>query len=276
MHLDSYSVGLLVLGLELGLGFLWFRSCAIIGGKNLVQVAMVAALVHTLATWLPLVVGLMDYASCERGLPWNVHFAYCAILALASPGLGGLSVAPDDPNPQNGRDDVLAIQEGPFGVFKGTLIATIYTYFITMSNAFDQYGDLMVWAVAKACQWSLAWLILIIYVVGVLVQAAAAGYIAGDWLAIFFSLCGRNPEAKSANLSEEQSSRNQRFGVAMGATRLLTENVPQAYLALRFAKEVKPSATVYASVGLSLVLGAKNFFGAAKYLLSGATSAPAE
>lgn len=70
-------------------------------------------------------------------------------------------------------------------------------------------------------------------------------------------------EATEAN--EYEMKLAERTEAVQGITRLLTENIPQAILSIRFAREVKPSKVVYASVVLSLTLAVKAFVGGAYY-----------
>mmetsp|Transcript_8073 Transcript_8073/g.14871 ORF Transcript_8073/g.14871 Transcript_8073/m.14871 type:complete len:502 (+) Transcript_8073:83-1588(+) len=68
---------------------------------------------------------------------------------------------------------------------------------------------------------------------------------------------------EATEATEYEMKLAERTEAVQGITRLLTENIPQAILSIRFAREVKPSKVVYASVGLSLTLAVKAFLGGA-------------
>lgn len=196
--------------------------------------------VLSLYQWVPLVAIPAGWARCSTGLPWAMHVVYAGLLALGSPILG----------------DVASIFDAPVPVLglKGTRLATAYWYGTTLLNCYDTYGDAINVAVAYSCGWSHAWVLLAVLVNGAVLQMAAAGMMTGSF-GMLATFVGMNPE--SVGFYDEDGVK---FMVTMGIWRMLTENIPQAALAIWLAIDLgDASPLLYINVAVSTAVAAKGF-----------------
>lgn len=254
-----------VIALEFVVGFiLWFTGCS----ERFFRIGFV----HGPMQLLPLIVYFRQgWVNCGTGLWWPVHWVYVLVLQLS------MSVLTQSIN------GTMSHAEVPFFGWKGTPVAKLYLYSTTVLNASDQYLDCMTAAIALQCGWSLAWAMVTVIFVSAALQALAAAKLAGKGGDIA-ALVGISPEASAASPNGVfpgrenkggQPTDGKKFAAAQGVAKLVTENIPQAYLAVKFSNEVKPSKMVYFSAAMSLTLAMKTFVSSLMYFLGEKTAEPA-
>lgn len=120
----------------------------------------------TILQFAPLltIVGWLGGSSCTDGLRWEIHVVYVIALVLAAPYLMELTS--------------WVYGELPLLKSKGTSYL-FYLYSVTLCGALDQYSDSMATAIAFACGFSKAWIMLLVFISSWIVQAIAAGLMAG-------------------------------------------------------------------------------------------------
>lgn len=288
--------GIGVLALEFLVGVLWWICTRDYFGvrRNEHMPVFVAAwtgvIAHGAAQFLPLIAilspGLVD---CGTGLWWPVHWLYTFVLLLAMPVLSGSG---------KGSHQAASI---PILGCKGSYLAQAYFYVTSVLGSSDQYLDCMSAAVALQCEWRLAWVMVSIIVVSITLQALAAAIVNGHakwgvWSFVGFApeaialagqvdlreqqkemmsnplRCKMDPNWKGKEWRTEESliaeDNGLKFAASQAVAKLVTENVPQAYLAIKFAYEVKPSKMIEFSAAMSLALAFKAFIGGLSYLCS--------
>jgi len=117
----------------------------------------------------------------------------------------------------------------------------------------DTYGDCMNIAIAYSCDWQHAWAMLAVFIWSFVLQIAAAAMMTG-WKGTFFTIVGKIPEAGMYMDAEAV-----KFAATANMWKLLTENIPQAALAIWLANDLKPLWFVYLNVSVSLILAVKSF-----------------
>merc|ERR1712124_194602 len=108
-------------------------------------------------------------------------------------------------------------------------------------------------AIAWSCGWRFAWLMLAVLLCSLALQALA-GQLADKLEGGLLVLLGFLPDAMAT-----ADEKGVRFAAYLGVARMLTENLPQAGLALWFSHEMKPSKFVYVNIAISLCVAAKSF-----------------
>jgi len=222
-------------------------------------------LLHIPAQFLPLMVNFLPgWVDCETGLWWPVHWTYTLVLVLSMPGL--------TQSPSGSKQNAsIPLMDWCTITSKGSYLAQAYFYVTSFLSASDQYLDSMTAAIALQCEWRLAWMMVSVIFVSLALQALAAAVAAeeGRGLASAINvLAGTPPEAmlggagQGALMTRHQAHE---YAASQGLAKLVTENGPQAYLAIKFAKEVKPSPMVWFSVAMSLALATKAAIGGLQF-----------
>merc|ERR1719215_615003 len=135
-----------------------------------------------------------------------------------------------------------------------------WLYIITIMGAADQYLDSTVAAAAIACEWRLAWAIVVSFVISFFAQTLAACVGNKDISGAFYAAMGICPEGYLAGSEGSHHTYDERKGyqVAVYIARGITESIPQAYLQSAFVYEVFGSTFLaYLSICLSGFLGVK-------------------
>lgn len=226
-----------------------------------------AAVAHIFLQFLPIIVSRNAFLynalfskGCTFSLPWKLHFMYASILATASPVLT-MSVRGAYKN-----GEVLALARCNKKIAK--IVFPPYLYMISLVGAADQYLDALMTMSACACQWRLAWAMLAVFVCSFWIQAFAACAGTGDFSGFIFSLMGVSPEGHTFADTEcfMQLEERQGYQMAVGVARLVTENLPQAYLQFTFATEIGAPRVAYVSIVVSLTMGVKYFAAFLRYM----------
>lgn len=232
-----------------------------------------AALLHVPMQWVPLLaiktimqvelhVSEDTSKRCSCGLNWQMHFGYTLVLVAASPALSMSCKG-------SMEDGDVPIMSG-LTPYLAKYLYPLYLYTITLLGAADQYLDATVAAAALACEWRLAWAMVLAFVVSIACQTIAACIGNKDLAGGFYLLMGVCPEGYINAHEGTHHAYEERKGyqVAVGIARLVTESLPQAYLQTAFVYEMFGSQILaVASIILSLILGIKCFVIAVKHCM---------
>merc|ERR1740129_1526069 len=252
--------------------------------------SILCGFLHSPSQFLPfLALYMTGWVDCDTGLWWPVHWAYMLVLMLAMPFLTQTD--------RHTLDITRKLASIPILGCRGSTLANAYFYMTTLLSASDQYLDSMTAAIALQCDWRLAWVMTTVIFVSIILQVLAAGVAAnGEMIPMFWAFLGVPPEAAALamqrrkamedpsmerdihfqRVQDENDKRSLKFVASQGIAKLVTENIPQAYLAIKFAEEVKPSKTVWFSAALSLALGTKAFIVAMSYFCTRSDAPPVE
>eukprot|EP00929_Paragymnodinium_shiwhaense_P096725 TRINITY_DN58419_c0_g1_i1.p1 TRINITY_DN58419_c0_g1~~TRINITY_DN58419_c0_g1_i1.p1 ORF type:complete len:349 (-),score=73.89 TRINITY_DN58419_c0_g1_i1:142-1188(-) len=256
--LALYIIGILWLGFL----FSWScgqgscRRCAMVVGYN-------AAMIHIPLQWAPILQTTVwvEASGCSSGTPWETHLTYVSVLAAATPVL---TMSVQDSMKHGQLKSVARFSEElARGLFP------VYLYGITVMGAADQYLDAVLAAAASACEWRLAWAMVVVYFVGVFVQAAAGCAGTADMEGAFYSAMGVSPEGFVHAHEDAVSTRDERLGyqALVGMARLLSENLPQGMLQYLFLSErYRGSLIAYISLFSSFVIGVKHLMVFCRYV----------
>lgn len=274
------------------LGGAWFVLAGRIGTDSdftfLLHLLPISA--HAVITYLPWMVEAPTDI-CTSGSPWWQHALYAGVVVLASPGLAGVFSkdrleAADVGGDQNDSVRVPFIgkclaRQCPDVAYR---LAMVYCYASTLVAAADTYFDNNTIHLGKACGYEYWGLGLAVYIVSLALQVFTMfivfvkddckddckdSCIMGGALSLM-CFAGINLDLVVKTYKDvpfEEAFKP--ASAAVSIVRLLTEIIPQSGISLNMASSrgLKGGAlySVWASVALSLLMGLKTCFGAAKF-----------
>jgi len=259
-HSIGWWVAGSVLAMELAIGFGFWLSHSQQDIRFPDKIITLFHLLNGPMQFLPFLALKLGWVKCDTGVWWPVHWFY----------LGSLMIGMPDLTMTNNMTSIEVMEDFKLPILgcKGTFPAKAYVFIVGVMNATDVYMDVMTCAIAFSCGWDLARVMLATLFFGLILQVIAAAILSPQpkWYgAASGVLLGDSLEAAAGSLGEN----GKRFAASQGLARFFTENCPQAYLSVRFALEVKPSKTVWASVAISLILSFKAFVDGAVYFCKG-------
>lgn len=198
--------------------------------------------------------GYFGGVSCSRGLAWEMHAAYFAVLMMALPFLANLD---------QGHAGLEKAKIPILGC--GGVAYKLYLLLATIANAADQYLDTMATCIAFACGFSKAYYMLAVLIVSFVVQAGSA-FCISESDGLLLALMGMSPDGMALGTKTRTMTESfQKAAAALGIAKLFTENLPQGILQIQLMEESGASSIVYLSVGFSIVLGCKSALAGCKY-----------